>query len=406
MERGSQKLRADAFVPQALIVAGRRVFENVQSKPSQNPPDPADTKALEFILAAVWLLLTHDANRRYLERAAQYTPPPERTYRPTSLEPGVRLTVHSNPSSPRGHERESRSSLLTDLSKLLEGPPERDPRGEETITEETEEQMELEKAEDAAAHTEEGSNGRVATDLSSPGSARFGPPGGARIAPPGRKVRPSSAGDSPSTGITGGAASASFHRLGSGKAEIGGGKKNDHTLRRQKSHNAPVEDVFSQLVEDPEPKLPRLPKLPGDAPSSGPGAEVKGLDFLVGLIAVGGSLQDPAWDASKFLAVKAVKFATQQALEFEKKVIDLGIGPALAAIAKNPDADEGLRKVSARFCQVSSSCDRDFFFFFGHLLKCCVSERDETLHRFLPEPPSLDVLIPRKCWKHLNLNFV
>ncbi|GAQ85604.1 hypothetical protein KFL_002440100 [Klebsormidium nitens] len=332
---------------QALIVAGRRVYESVQSKPSQNPPDPADTKALEFILAAVWLLLTHDANHHFLERAAQYKPPPERTYRSSSLEGGVRLTVHSNPSSPRGHEREPRSSLLTDLSKLLETPPERLSQGENSITEETEEQMELERAGDA----EEELSQRNAINVCSPATARLGLPG--------RKVRPSSAGDSPSTGILGGSASTSFHSSASGRIDPRGGKKNDHTLRRQRSHVAPVEDVFSQLVEDPGPRLPRLPKLPQDDPPSGPGAEVKGLDFLVGLIAVGGSLEHRAWDASKYLAVKAVKFATQQVLEFERKVIDLGIGAALAAIAKNPEADEGLRKVSARYCQHLSGLGRN-----------------------------------------------
>jgi hypothetical protein len=380
---------------QVLIVSGRRIVDGMASKPPPNPPNPAGIKQLEYTLAAVWLLLTHDANRRYLERASIYTPPtkgfPVAT-RPETRE--ARLTIHSNPNSPRSRTHSSAhthlmshgSFGLTDLSQVLEVTPRVESggaglegegevvreghdadKGSETGTSEVNtrggssfsnvkvEGMNTDVAAGGANSPNRVNQSRAGRDnfgrslsLESAQNAReqeeLSNNGLEPRKPLEKRARPSTASDVPPSVIPGESAEPSSGSFGSKAPEA-----TDKSLARQRTLHHP--GVFTQLLDSPQEKAAR--KLPGDPLTSGLGAEVKGLEFLVGIIASKGSLKGSAWDACKHLAVNAVLVATQSLVEYEKKVIDLGIGPALAAVAKDPDASEGLRKAAAKFCQVS-----------------------------------------------------
>jgi hypothetical protein len=382
-----------------LIAAGRRIVEGIASKSPPNPPNPAGIKQLEYTLAAVWLLLTHDANRRYLERASIYTPPTKGFTRPETR--GARLTIHSNPNSPRSRTHSSahthlmsRGSFgLTDLSQVLEVTPRAESGGAGGLGGEGEVLREGQKGSEAGTSEVKSRAGEyggsfsnvkaevesVKTDVAAGGASSpnrsgqvhagrdaFGPSlslESARNAreqeelsrnrlepqkPLGRRARPSTASDAQPSGSSGQSTSLSSGLFGSRAP-----KATDKSFARQRTLQPSNPGVFTQLLDSPQKKAAR--KLPGDPLTSGLNAEVKGLEFLVGIIASRGSLKGAAWDACKHLAVNAVLVATQSLVEYEKKVIDLGIGPALAAVAKDPDASEGLRKASAKFCQVSGT---------------------------------------------------
>lgn len=371
------------------------MVEGSASKPQPNPPNPAGIKQLEYTLAAVWLLLTHDANRRYLEWASIYTPPTKGVTRPGIRE--ARLTIHSNPNSPRSrthssahtHLRSHGSFGLTELSQVLKSTPHEESGGAGHLGGEGQVVREVQDADkgsetgtsdvntrggssfsyvkakvegvkmDVAA---EGANSPNRVNQSRAGRDNFGRSlslESARNAreqeklssngleprkPLDRRARPSTASDAPPFVFPGESIVPSSGSFGSKAPEA-----TDKSLARHRTLHHP--GVFTQLLDSPQEKAAR--KLSGNPLTSGLGAEVKGLEFLVGIIASKGSQKGSAWDACKHLAVNAVLVATQSLVEYEKKVIDLGIGPALAAVAKDPDASEGLRKAAAKFCQVS-----------------------------------------------------